>query len=45
MNIKLYTMARQAWLFVDIPKGAKTNALLYILAESARANNLDVYAY
>lgn len=27
------------------PKGAKANAILYTLAESARANKLDVYKY
>ena len=44
-NIKPYATARRAWLFADTPKGAKTNAVLYTLAESARANDLDVYAY
>ncbi|WP_242862789.1 transposase domain-containing protein [Clostridium sp. C105KSO13] len=29
----------------DTPKGAAPNAVLYTLVESARANDLDVYAY
>lgn len=44
-NIKAYATARRAWLFADTPKGARTNAILYTLAESARANKLDVYEY
>lgn len=44
-NIKPYATARRAWLFADSPKGAKANAILYTLAESARANKLDVYEY
>lgn len=44
-NIKPYATARRAWLFADTPKGAKANAILYTLSESARANKLDVYEY
>lgn len=44
-NIKPYATARKAWLFADTPKGARANAILYTLAESARANELDVYEY
>lgn len=44
-NIKPFATARRAWLFADTPKGAKANAVLYTLVESARANELDVYAY
>lgn len=44
-NIKPYATARKAWLFADTPKGARANAVLYTLAESARANELDVYEY
>lgn len=44
-NIKPFATARRAWLFADTPKGAKANAILYTLVESARANNLDVYEY
>ena len=44
-NIKPFATARRAWLFADTPKGARANAILYTLVESARANNLDVYEY
>lgn len=44
-NIKPYATARRAWLFADTPGGAKANAILYTLTESARANKLDVYEY
>ncbi len=44
-NIKPFATARRAWLFADTPKGAKTNAILYTLVESAHANKLDVYEY
>ncbi|SFR87063.1 IS66 family transposase [Anaeromicropila populeti] len=44
-NIKPFATARRAWLFVDTPKGAKANAVLYTLVETAKANKLDVYEY
>lgn len=44
-NIKPFATARKAWLFADTPKGAKANAVLYTLVESARANELDVFEY
>lgn len=44
-NIKPFTTARRAWLFADTPKGARANAVLYTIVETARANELDVYEY
>jgi len=44
-NIKPFATARRAWLFADTPKGAKANAVLYTIVESARLNELDVFAY
>ena len=44
-NIKPFATARRAWLFADTPKGATANAILYTLIESAKANDLDIYAY
>ncbi len=44
-NIKAYAKERRAWLFADTPKGAKANAILYTLAETAKANDLDAYEY
>lgn len=37
--------ARRALLFADTPRGAFEKGVLYTLAESARANDLDVYEY
>ena len=44
-NIKPFATARRAWLFADTLKGAKANAVLYTLVESARLNELDVFTY
>lgn len=44
-HIKAFATARRAWLFADTPKGAQANAILYTLAETAKANDLDVYEY
>lgn len=44
-NSKPFATARKDWLFADTPKGAKANAVLYTLVESARANGLDVFEY
>ena len=44
-NIKPFATTRRAWLFADTSKGAKANAVLYTLVESARLNELDVFAY
>ncbi len=44
-HIKPFATARRAWLFADTPKGARANAIMYTLVESARANDLNVYEY
>jgi len=44
-NIKPFATARRAWLFADTPKGARANAILYTIVETAKANKLDVYEY
>ena len=44
-HIRPFATARRAWLFADTPNGAKANAVMYTLVESARENNLNVYAY
>ena len=44
-HIRPFAVGRKAWLFADTPKGAKANAVLYTIVESARANDLDVYEY
>lgn len=44
-HIRPFATARRAWLFADTPNGARANAVLYTLVETARANELNVYAY
>jgi transposase len=36
---------RRNWLFADTIKGAKASASLYSLIQTARANELEPYAY
>jgi hypothetical protein len=38
-------MGRKAWLFSDTQAGADASARLYSLIETAKANNLEPYAY
>lgn len=40
-----FTVGRKNWLFSDTTKGAKSSAIVYTLAETAKANRLDPYAY
>ena len=44
-HIRPFATARRAWLFADTPDGARANAVLYTLAESAKTNGLNVYNY
>ena len=44
-HIRPFATARRAWLLVDTPDGARANAVLYTLVESAKANGLNVYNY
>lgn len=44
-HIRPFATARHAWLFADTPNGARANAVLYTLVETARVNELNVYAY
>ena len=43
--IRPFVMGRKAWLFSDTPAGADASARLYSLIETAKANNLEPYAY
>lgn len=45
VRIRPFAVARRAWLFADTPKGARANAILYTLVETARTNELNVYEY
>lgn len=43
--IRPFVIGRKNWLFAGSPKGAESSAILYSLVESAKMNNLSVYAY
>lgn len=40
-----YVLGRKNFLFHDTVKGAKSSAIIYSLVESAKLNNLNIYAY
>ena len=40
-----YAVGRKNFLFHDTVKGAQANSIIYILAETAKLNNLNIYAY
>lgn len=44
-EIKQVVIGRKNWLFADTADGAYTNAVMYSLVQTARANGLDPYAY
>lgn len=43
--IRPFVIGRKAWLFSDIPKGARASAIHYSLIETAKANDLESHAY
>lgn len=43
--IRPFAIGRKAWLFADTPQGAHASAACYSLIETAKANNLEPYAY
>lgn len=43
--IRPFAIGRKAWLFADTPQGARASATCYSLIETAKANQLDPYAY
>lgn len=44
-SIRPFVIGRKNWLFSGTPEGAEASALLYSLIETAKANNLEPYAY
>ena len=44
-TIRPFAVHRKNWLFADTPAGAKANAIMYSIIESAKANNLNIYKY
>jgi transposase len=43
--IRPFVIGRKNWLFSDTPKGATASANLYSLIETAKANDVDPFAY
>ena len=43
--IRPFALGRRNWLFADTVNGAKASAHLYSLVQTARANELEPYAY
>jgi len=43
--IRPFVVGRKAWLFADTPAGATASAACYSLIETAKANDLEPYAY
>lgn len=43
--IRPFALGRANWLFADTVRGAKASAALYSLISTARANQLEPYAY
>lgn len=44
-SIKSFCVGKHSWHIIDSPKGANASALLYSIAESAKANSLKPYEY
>jgi len=43
--IRSYSVGRANWLFADTVFGAKVNALMYSVVETAKANHVNVHCY
>ena len=44
-SIRPFAIHRKNWLFADSEDGAKANAVIYSLIESAKINNLNIWKY
>ncbi|MCD8216349.1 MAG: transposase [Clostridiales bacterium] len=43
--VKPFVIGRKNWLFSDTDKGAEASARCYSIIETAKLNNLDIFAY
>lgn len=43
--IRPFTTGRRNWMFINSIKGAESSAVIYSIAETAKANNLNPYYY
>ena len=44
-SIKAFCVGKHSWHIIDSTRGARASALLYSIAETAKANNLKPYQY
>ncbi len=44
-SIRPFVVGRKAWLFSGSPRGAHASASMYTLVETAKANDLEPWAY
>lgn len=44
-SIKKFCVGKHSWLLIESKKGASASAMMYSIAETARANNLNPFAY
>ena len=44
-SIKVFCVGKHSWHIIDSTRGARASALLYSIAETAKANNLKPYPY
>lgn len=45
IEVKPVALGRKNWLFSDTPAGADASAVIYSLAETAKATGLNIYHY
>ena len=43
--IRPFTIGRKNWVMIDTIKGAEASAVMYSIAETAKANQLKIYEY
>jgi len=44
-RIRPFTIGRKNWMFSDTPKGAHASAMIFSIVETAKANDLEPFAY
>ncbi|EOS81126.1 hypothetical protein C817_00783 [Dorea sp. 5-2] len=44
-SIRGFCIGKKNWVMIDTIAGAKSNAIIYSIAETAKANNLKPYDY
>lgn len=44
-SIRVFCIWKKNWMFIDTIHGAKASAIIYSIAETAKANNLKLYDY